>query len=316
MSSESPQAKRQRTENVPLTRSARWFSDGNVVLQAANTQFRVHWGVLALHSTVFRDMQGLPQLPDQPNIEGCPVVQLSDNPDDVEHLLQALYTPTFLSRDKLPLPTVSALIRLGRKYNSQDVLDSAVARITSYSPTTLWEYDECSTKTIESYDGLIFDLLAFVNEQKILAALPCLYYVLVTKYILEDLFNGIEREDGTVTSLSPVDLRRCVVGQQRLFAKQFQPNYTFGWVRKWVFDDCTARAQCQRLRDSILQQYMDDTQIEPLYKPDLLGRVHFHFCAACKEHIRQCVTAGRKRIWTELPEIFDLPPWSELKNDI
>lgn len=89
----SPPAKRQRTENAPLTRSDIWHSDGSVVLQARDTQFRVHWSVLALHSSVFRGMQGLPQAVDQPSMDGCPVVELSDSVEDVEHLLRALYNP-------------------------------------------------------------------------------------------------------------------------------------------------------------------------------------------------------------------------------
>jgi capsid portal protein len=93
MSSESPPAKRQRTdEDEPITRSDIWYEDGSVVLQARNTQFRVHWGVLAQHSSFFRDMQKLPQPPDQPNADGCPIVELQDEVADVEHLLRALYS--------------------------------------------------------------------------------------------------------------------------------------------------------------------------------------------------------------------------------
>ncbi|KAJ7287177.1 hypothetical protein C8J57DRAFT_995026, partial [Mycena rebaudengoi] len=67
-----------------------WHTDGSVVLQAQNTQFRVHWSVLSLNSSFFREMQGLPQPPDQPSIDGCIIIQLSDSVEDVEHLLKAL----------------------------------------------------------------------------------------------------------------------------------------------------------------------------------------------------------------------------------
>ncbi|KAF8208156.1 hypothetical protein K438DRAFT_1468773, partial [Mycena galopus ATCC 62051] len=63
--------------------SETWRRDGNVVLQAANIQFRVHWSVLAQHSSVFRDIEELPQPPDQPTVDGCPVVELYDDPNDV-----------------------------------------------------------------------------------------------------------------------------------------------------------------------------------------------------------------------------------------
>jgi hypothetical protein len=90
----SPPQKRHRTEDAPITRSEIWHNDGSVVLQPGNTQFRVHWSVLALHSSFFRDMQGLPQPPDQPSVEGCPVVELPDDTEDVEYLLKVLYSPS------------------------------------------------------------------------------------------------------------------------------------------------------------------------------------------------------------------------------
>ncbi|KAJ7187910.1 hypothetical protein C8R46DRAFT_4465 [Mycena filopes] len=58
--SDGPPAKRQRKEKVPIIRSNTiWHSDGSVVLQAQGTQFRVHWSLLAMHSSFFRDMQAL-----------------------------------------------------------------------------------------------------------------------------------------------------------------------------------------------------------------------------------------------------------------
>jgi hypothetical protein len=83
------------TENTTIIRSEIWYHDGSVVLQAQNTQFRVHWGVLSQHSVFFRDMHRLPQ-PDpseQLSVDGRPVIELQDTVKDVECLLSALYNP-------------------------------------------------------------------------------------------------------------------------------------------------------------------------------------------------------------------------------
>jgi hypothetical protein len=94
MSSESPPAKRQRTEDVPITRSRIWYKDGSVVLQAQDKQFRVHWSVLSKNSAFFRDMQDLPQPEmEQETVEACPLIPLSDSVVDIEHLLDTLYNP-------------------------------------------------------------------------------------------------------------------------------------------------------------------------------------------------------------------------------
>ncbi|KAF8216824.1 hypothetical protein K438DRAFT_1536917, partial [Mycena galopus ATCC 62051] len=218
----TPLAKRQRTDsNATLTRSEIWFSDGNIVLQAARTQFRVHWGILALHSPIFRDMQGLPQPPDQPSVDGCSVVELSDDPVDVKIILKALYTPAapFPRKEGLPLPVIGALIRLGRKYDFNYLLEPAVACLTSQYPTTLIALAAVrgrvqEFKTIQWFRGIEFDIIALARENKILSILPYAYYCLAEKFTL--LFDGTQREDGTLASLCPDDFRACTVGQQKL----------------------------------------------------------------------------------------------------
>ncbi|KAJ7039022.1 armadillo-type protein [Mycena alexandri] len=85
-----PPVDRQRSEDAPA-RSSIWYQDGSVVLQAENTQFRVHWGVLGAQSLFFRDMQDLPQPPDQPTVDGCAIVEMQDTALDVGYLLKALY---------------------------------------------------------------------------------------------------------------------------------------------------------------------------------------------------------------------------------
>jgi hypothetical protein len=39
-------------------------------------------------------------------------------------------------------------------------------------------------------------------------------------------------------------------------------------------------------------------------------------CTGCRSHAKELLQKGRKKIWDELPGFFDLPPWSELKNDL
>ncbi|KAJ7221392.1 hypothetical protein GGX14DRAFT_388571 [Mycena pura] len=58
---------------VPLRVQELWFSDGTIVLQAGNSQFRVYQGILAARSPVFKDMLSVPQPEpeDTTLIEGC-----------------------------------------------------------------------------------------------------------------------------------------------------------------------------------------------------------------------------------------------------
>jgi hypothetical protein len=127
------------------------------------------------------------------------------------------------------------------------------------------------------------------------------------------LFDGIETLNGTVVILSSLDLRRCVMGQQKLLTSQFLPGYTFGWARKWEFRDCLDLVRCRTSRENILSQFLGGTELGALALP---GDFSCAFCAACAQHVTECMDAGRKKTWDELPGFFQLPPWSELKNDM
>ncbi|KAF7370395.1 BTB domain-containing protein [Mycena sanguinolenta] len=305
MSSDSPPTKRQRTrdEDAVMKQSAFWFIDGSVVLQAENTQFRVHFGVLARHSTIFRDMQGLPQPSDEPTVDGCPVVKLQDDPMDVEYLLESLYD-SHSQEKKLQIPALGALIRLGRKLplNTPQRLRNTMCLADTFD-------------TIEEYDGIDFDMVTLLSENNILSAMPCACYRAVNLSTLVELFDGKPESHGTRPSLSQTDLRRCAIGQQRLARKLFQPGYTLGWARKWEFHDCTSPVTCRASRENIWTSHMEDSEVYVFLVPRyFLGR--YNFCAACTLHATESMTVGRNKIWQELPEIFDLPPWNELRNNL
>ena len=96
MASKAPSAKRPRCDDFAepneFTKSRFWFDDGNVILQAENTEFKVHRSLLANQSVVFRDMFSIPQPADpDPVVDGCPVVPLSDKAADIEHVLSLFY---------------------------------------------------------------------------------------------------------------------------------------------------------------------------------------------------------------------------------
>lgn len=70
-----------------------WFEDGNIIIQAEGTIFKVYRGVLAAHSSVFKDMLSIPQ-PSSGRLsamEGCAVVHVSDTAADITIVLEALY---------------------------------------------------------------------------------------------------------------------------------------------------------------------------------------------------------------------------------
>lgn len=96
--SSPPPAKRPRSDSESAPGESRyarddefWFADGSIVLVAGNTTFRVYHGILATNSVVFHDMVQLPQPLTTPSLDGCPILDISDSPADLKHLLRVLF---------------------------------------------------------------------------------------------------------------------------------------------------------------------------------------------------------------------------------
>lgn len=69
-----------------------WFEDGNLILQAEHTLFRIYRGLLCARSSVFGDMFAFPP-PAEGNhssLDGCPIVPTYDSAHDLTVFLKAL----------------------------------------------------------------------------------------------------------------------------------------------------------------------------------------------------------------------------------
>jgi len=92
--SQEPPAKRQRHEDSDIEdikkSSEYWFDDGNIILQAGTTVYRVHSSILIRHSKVFKHMFSTPK-PHGKQIDGCPVTVLTDKEADIENMMSIFY---------------------------------------------------------------------------------------------------------------------------------------------------------------------------------------------------------------------------------
>lgn len=68
-----------------------WIDNGNVVLRTATKQYRIHQGVLSMHSSVFKDVFSIPQPVEQSTHEGVPIVGITDSAKDWDELLPVIY---------------------------------------------------------------------------------------------------------------------------------------------------------------------------------------------------------------------------------
>ncbi|KAI1786586.1 hypothetical protein LXA43DRAFT_51311 [Ganoderma leucocontextum] len=80
-----------KTQHVPGRDPDFWFDDGNIVIIADRTCFRIHRSVLARHSDVLADRLGLEHGPRDNTADGCPVIHVADSARSFKGLLSLLY---------------------------------------------------------------------------------------------------------------------------------------------------------------------------------------------------------------------------------
>lgn len=100
-----PPPKRVRLENAnsnssfspmqhpkPTKHDRLWFSDGNFIITTADVAFKLHRGVLSLHSEFFRGMFDAPHTGQGDEMrEGCPVVHVTDCGEHLAYFFTLLY---------------------------------------------------------------------------------------------------------------------------------------------------------------------------------------------------------------------------------
>ena len=72
-----------------------WYDDGNLIIEAGSSRFRIYKGLLADKSLLFSTMLSLPPVASEQLVDGCPVVQFQDSAQDVGIFLKAIYDPWY-----------------------------------------------------------------------------------------------------------------------------------------------------------------------------------------------------------------------------
>ncbi|KAI0047115.1 hypothetical protein FA95DRAFT_1595911 [Auriscalpium vulgare] len=146
---EQPPRKRRRTGDIDNASKERtrheelWYNDGNIVVCAETTLFRVHMSVLKRHFPPLDDMLSKPEPEEQ--VDGCPIVQFHESAADVAHMIGAFYSRGYDLHRTVSLDYISAILRMGTKYKISHLEREAVKRLLDVYPTSL--------NTFRSYDS-------------------------------------------------------------------------------------------------------------------------------------------------------------------
>ncbi|KDR79549.1 hypothetical protein GALMADRAFT_243642 [Galerina marginata CBS 339.88] len=313
-----PLTKRKRSDESTLELSKSpnfWFKDGNIVIQAQNTQYRVHQSILARHSKVFCDMFDLSQPVGESLVEGCAIIHVSDAPKDWQNLFGILYDNdiTYNSTEVFSLPVLSAMLRLGRKYDFDKLYATALQRIKIEVPESLKQWDtKYPPKKTSPLDGQEIEVLNVLLEMGIRSLLPVVYFICVKNLTLEDIFRGTTQEDGNDVRLSPDSVQTLILGREKI--RHIIATEKFGWFRNYQpghNPGCSNQIKCDRGTLRLLKALSEFSPGLGLQSPRHIR--NDIFCANCYKEIQATDEAARQKMWEDLPIYFGLPVWKDLQ---
>ncbi|KII87430.1 hypothetical protein PLICRDRAFT_112998 [Plicaturopsis crispa FD-325 SS-3] len=307
-------AKRKRvdeTDNSPSSSRIQkrssdfWYHDGSVILEAESTQFRVHIGVLAEQSPVFKDMLQLSEPVTEGSVDACPVVHLSDSAMDLNHFLRAVYKwRLFSGQTKTPLPTLAAFLRLGKKYSVEHIYIYAHNRISGQYSSSIDIFRSGGNNNIVKYKGMEFDLARLLRETGTLSPLPFVFYSCGQNYSTAELLDGFKPSG---PSLDAIDRTTCLLGLEKLRAEALVH------LRAWenTQPGCLSPEICEQDKAKVIialsaRTYNFDAFqcFDTDWEADL--------CTTCRTFIQADYDANRRLLWRKLPSFFGLPDGRQL----
>ncbi|OJT07011.1 hypothetical protein TRAPUB_2141 [Trametes pubescens] len=290
-----------------------WLDDGTIILVASGVGFRVYKGILAIHSSVFRDMFAAGNaeiVADAP----CPIVHLSDSAEDLRPFLRAILPleARFHQADH-PSNTISvneaiAVARLSHKYQADELQHQALDCLKNYyapSPYSLWAQKGLH-KDVHFYASLRPDyaigVIALARLTDTPEMLPLAFYDCAR--LGEDVREGWARKDGTVETLSDADLQRCFDGAAAMrrraaaaAAKAFAPTPRCS-------EGCTSQGWIHDMYDRFTGYGILDEPLESW--ADSIESAAQGVCDTCIAQMQERADMHRGELWDELPYFFGL----------
>ncbi|KAI0720085.1 hypothetical protein C8T65DRAFT_736251 [Cerioporus squamosus] len=323
-----------------------WFEDGNIIVVAQQTAFRVHKSVLSRHSDTFSGLFTVPQpLEGAEKIEECPIVRISDSAHDFGHLLHVLYDGlkyvhhdlrvlvpllngdlhrvSFLEPGKrMNFDCLSALARLGHKYELPQVLSASVNRLKAVFTTdfAVWKQNKFLRPLGSPPNDLPIALwprncVEAINLFRMLGRpemLPVAFYLCAYAAPLSMLLRGVQRADGTLETPSVDDLERLLTGRDRLTKTGNRYAYAIhGLERSPTCRSPHCRAYLAAHQSRALSENFEGWEVRNvlhvMYRASLeSAQKSGALCADCIDAILARQLRIQQDIWRKLPEIFGL----------
>ncbi|KLO16679.1 hypothetical protein SCHPADRAFT_847866 [Schizopora paradoxa] len=324
-------------DKTPKPHDILWFSDGSVVLAADEYLFKVHKGVLSLHSPVFKDMFELPDImdgsveggigtgEDQEMYEGLPLVTLAgDKGEDVVHLLRRVYDSRYHNRESrnTPLKTVLALLLLSSKYEFKDIRNDVIYQISKLYPLEFGENvaleeaergdPQFGLERKESHFVLLH--AALTSNAEII--LPTLFYkcsMIPMPSILKSCRDsGIHQSSVERLLVGRENLREAISRQSLNVLRSLKYGAELPFYAKKHLESC----QCLETAAYTQPQDLVDEWNEPTSGEGLARHHLTSICNRCLFYVGSEIDKKREEIWADIPKFFGCSAWTVLKDEL
>ncbi|KAJ7806102.1 hypothetical protein B0H14DRAFT_2382146 [Mycena olivaceomarginata] len=311
-----------------------WFDDGNIVLRAGGSLYRVYRGILTSRSSVFQAMLSLAPPPNSELVEGCPLIELADPEVEVTPFLRAIFEPEFFLLSPAPteIGTVLGCLRLAHKYKVDYLRRRVLVHLSTAFPTTLSGLDRMvryqppdDPSELEGWTwgpDLITRIRAIQVAREVDAPwmLPRAFYSL-SLYLDRlgmTIFTGAIYK-GMDTRLSVQDQTSFLKGYN-LQCQSTVGNALAFLSRPLDIQGCKHADLCSRTRLEAISLINHD--FARGYLPDPLyiwqwadwDKLLSKLCPVCKTVLKGAHQNARQAFWNRLPEIYDVAAWDVLEQ--
>ncbi|KAL4246431.1 hypothetical protein ABKN59_009645 [Abortiporus biennis] len=297
-----------------------WFEDGNIILLAEETSFRVHKTFLSRHSTVFNDILNIPQTQDSlcTQVDGCPTIYLSDSKEDIHCMLSVLYdggNKYFGCDVALPFSTVSSMLTIGMKYQIDKISQEAIRRLNFCFPTHLSNFIEQkvfldgpsrSSDTpmvpIEMENKDAIQVIHLANMFDITSVLPTAYYA-CAQLSIDELVMAVEDQLWSLDML-----RMCLNGRETLRKKDMSQLSTL-FSREMSLN---CENDCSEGMAELLQELQESgnlggtNALSPSSAWFESWAQDHNICKNCIQHCMSDYERLREETWSELGNLFGI----------
>ncbi|KAF7295811.1 BTB domain-containing protein [Mycena chlorophos] len=312
-----------------------WFSDGSIVLQAGNTQFRVFHSILAVRSPIFRDMLAIPQPPEAEFVDGCPLVHLPDDEADTTAFLNAVYHPNSFPSypNDTTLNTIIGCLNLAHKYEVDDLRRRALVHLSSGFPTTLkglaaltrkrpggpaiLQTERCSWRDSIHKVDILLRVIRVAYTTGALWILPVCYLRLTaSKDRVSMLIGTANAAGGDVLENFVLGCGAMLLDASRKVMSIFSDPVDI----EGCLDPASAKCvkgrlrACNTIQSTIGPQSNALQLIENSREVVDIARRAGNICPKCAEVLRATQMTKLEEFWRAVPGFWNLPSWTELET--